>query len=106
MSSVKMQALANVKRRHFPLTFLPPPLPLSVYYPDVPTRTALELPTAKDKSSDEGAAMPATEAVSADPLQAVVVPATMKNRPLPDIPKEAVSQRNPLQTMPPCKLKF
>ena len=90
----------------FPLTFLPLPLSLSVYYPDVPTRTALELPTAKDKSSDEGAAMPATEAVSADPLQAVVVPATMKNRPLPDIPKEAVSQRNPLQTMPPCKLKF
>ena len=96
MSSVKMQVHANVKRRHFPLTFLPLPLSLSVYYPDVPTRTALELPTTKDISSDGGAAMPAAaaEAVSADPVQAVVVPATMKNRPLPDIPKEAVSQLN------------
>ena len=91
MSSVKMQALANVKRRHFPLTFLPPPLPLSVYYPDVPTRTALELPAAKDKSVDRGAVPPA-EAVSANPAQAVAIPPAMKNRPLPDIPTESVSQ--------------
>ena len=97
MSSVKMQALANVKRRHFPLTFLPPPLPLSVYYPDVPTRTALELPAPKDKSVDKGAAVPPAEAVSANSAQAVAIPPAMKNRPLPDIPTESVSQLKPGQ---------
>ena len=71
----------------FPLTFLP----LSVYYPDVLTRTALQLPAGKDKSFDKGAAVPAAEAISPNPLQAGVVPAAMQNRPLPDIPKEAVS---------------
>ena len=60
----------------------------------MPTRTALELPAAKDKSVDKGAAaaMPDAEAVSAHAVEVAVVPATMKNRPLPDIPKEAVSQ--------------
>ena len=79
----------------FPLTFLPPPLPLSVYYPDVPTRTALELPAPKDKSVDKGAAVPPAEAVSANPAQAVAIPPAMKNRPLPDIPTESVSQLKP-----------
>ena len=92
MSSVKMQAHANVKRRNFPPTFLPLPPSLSVYYPDVPTRTTLELPAAKDKSYEKGAAMSAAEADSAYPVESVAVPTAMKNRPLPDIPKEAVSK--------------
>ena len=70
----------------------PSPLPLSVYYPDVPTRTALELPAPKDKSVDKGAAVPPAEAVSANPAQPVAIPPAMKNRPLPDIPTESVSQ--------------